>query len=285
MPIVELPAGPVAYEDTGGSGPPVVLTHGVPMDGRVWRKVVPLLPDFRCITPTLPLGGHRHPMRDDADLTQRGVARVLADFLDALDLRDVTLVLNDWGGGQFLINEGRTDRLGRLVLVACEAFDNFPPGPVRTLGALVRRVPGVLGLFLQLMRLRPVRRMRRGYGGLSLVGIPDDLLFDWFTPALRDRRIRRDFARFAAGSPSRATLLDWAEAGREFTRPVLVVWADHDPLMPAEHGPRLAAHYPNARLVVIENSATLVAEDQPERLASVLTDFVRAETPSGPSTG
>jgi pimeloyl-ACP methyl ester carboxylesterase len=55
---------------------------------------------------------------------------------------------------------------------------------------------------------------------------------------------------------------------------VLVVWAGQDRLMPAEHGPRLAALHPNARLVQVEDAATLVPEDQPERLARELIDFV-----------
>jgi hypothetical protein len=51
-------------------------------------------------------------MHPDADLTEQGVAGILADFLEALDLEDVTLVLNDWGGGQFMISDGRDKRLG-----------------------------------------------------------------------------------------------------------------------------------------------------------------------------
>ncbi|MFE7404812.1 alpha/beta fold hydrolase [Isoptericola sp. NPDC057559] len=272
MAVVELAAGPVAYEDTGGPGPVVVLGHGPPMDSRVWRKVVPLLPGFRVITPTLPLGGHRMPLRPDADLTQRGTARLLGDFLDALDLTDVTLVLNDWGGGQFLINEGRTERVGRLVLAACEAFDNFPPGPAKALG-VVARVPGGMWLLLQLFRLRAFRRMPGGYGGMSVAGIPDDLLVDWFRPATRDRRVRRDFARFARGAPPRDELLRLAAGWGAFTRPVLVVWAAQDRLMPADHGPRLAALYPDARLEVVEGSSTLLGEDQPELFARLLAEF------------
>ncbi|AIJ21693.1 hydrolase, alpha/beta hydrolase fold family [Amycolatopsis methanolica 239] len=64
---------------------------------------------------------HRKPMKPDADLSLRGHVRLLAEFLEALDLRDVTLVLNDWGGGQFLISERLAGRVGRLALVACEA--------------------------------------------------------------------------------------------------------------------------------------------------------------------
>lgn len=129
MAEVELSAGVIEYTDTAGDGPVVVLCHGLLMDGTVWRKVVPELRErYRCILPTLPLGSHRHAMRPGADLSLRGVALLLGEFLDRLDLHDVTLVLNDWGGGQLLLSEGRDARIGRLVLAACEAFDNYPPG-------------------------------------------------------------------------------------------------------------------------------------------------------------
>ncbi len=276
MPFVELEAGPLAYEDTGGDGPVVVLCHGVPMDHRVWRKVVPLLPGMRIIAPTLPLGGHRLPMRPGADLSQRGVAGILGDFLDALDLDDVTLVLNDWGGGQFLINDGRTDRIGGLVLVACEAFDNFPPGPAKIMN-IAGRIPGGFSLLLRLMGLRVFRQMKRGYGGMSVLGLPDELIIDWFRPAMADRRIRRDFIAFATGNPSRAELLRLSQQWRSFTKPVLIVWAAEDRLMPAVHGPRLEALYPDSRLEVIEDAATLVAEDRPELLAELIADFAQRE--------
>ena len=125
---VDLPPGPVAYE-AGGDGPVVVLLHGVLMDSSLWRRVVPQLTrTCRVITPTLPLGAHRPPMAPQADLSMRGQVHLLADFMDALDLRDVTLVVSDWGGPLFLTAEGRDARVSRLVVTPCEAFDNFPPG-------------------------------------------------------------------------------------------------------------------------------------------------------------
>ncbi|MFE5208638.1 alpha/beta fold hydrolase [Streptomyces sp. NPDC056600] len=275
MPSVELSAGPVDYQDTGGDGPVLVFGHGPPMNETQWRKVVPLLDGYRCVLPTLPLGGHRRPMRPDADLSQRGVALLLGEFLERLDLEEVTLVLNDWGGGQFLVSEGRAQRLARMVLVACEAFDNFPPGPARAM-AHVCRVPGGVRLLTRLMGVRAVRRARGGYGGMSLRGIPDEVMDDWFGPATRSRAVRRDFAKFATGAPDRATLLDWSGRLRDFDRPVLVVWAAEDRLMPREHGPRLAELYPQGRLVEIADSSTLVPEDQPERLAEEMTRFLVA---------
>jgi pimeloyl-ACP methyl ester carboxylesterase len=97
---------------------------------------------------------------------------------------------------------------------------------------------------------------------------------DWFAPARRSSAIRRDFAKFATSAPDRQTLLAWSEQLRDFDRPVLVVWATEDRLMPREHGPRLARLFPRGRLVEIADSATLIPEDQPERLAEVLTAFL-----------
>lgn len=93
------------------------------MDGSLWRHVVAdLRSDHRCVVPTLPLGGHRRPMKPDADLSILGVARLVAEFLDALDLTDVTLVMNDWGGAQALVADGRDERIGKLVITSCEAW-------------------------------------------------------------------------------------------------------------------------------------------------------------------
>ncbi len=273
MPEIALSSGTVDYQDTGGEGPVLVLCHGMPMSGTQWRKVVPLLDGYRCVLPTLPMGGHRRPMHPDADLSQRGIALLLGEFIERLGLDDVTLVLNDWGGGQFLISEGRAQRVARLVLVACEAFDNFPPGPARA-AAAVCGVPGGVRLLTRLMRVPWFRNNPRGYGGMSLRGIPHEILDDWFAPATQSRAVRRDFAKFATSAPRRATLLAWSERLREFERPVLVVWAAEDRLMPRDHGRRLAELYPQGRLVEIADSSTLVPEDQPERLAEVLTDFL-----------
>ncbi|UQI46396.1 alpha/beta hydrolase [Streptomyces sp. HU2014] len=273
MPKIELSSGTIDYQDTGGDGPVLVLCHGLPMNEKQWRKVVPLMNGYRCVLPTLPLGGHRRPMAPDADLSQRGVALLLGEFIERLALDDVTLVLNDWGGGQFLVSAGKAERVARMVLVACEAFDNFPPGPAKA-GAVVCKVPGGVRVLTWLMRIPFFRHHRSGYGGMSLRGIPDEIMDEWFAPASRSRAIRRDFAKFATSAPKRATLLAWSERLRDFDRPVLVVWATEDRLMPREHGPRLAELYPRGRLVEIADSATLVPEDQPERLAEVLTGFL-----------
>jgi hypothetical protein len=113
---IDLSAGPIDYIDTGGNGPTVVLIHGVLMNQTVWRDVITeLAPAFRCLAPTLPLGAHRQPMRPRADLSIDGIALLVAEFLERLDLHDVTLIMNDWGGPQLLVDHDRTERISRLA--------------------------------------------------------------------------------------------------------------------------------------------------------------------------
>ena len=100
---VELSAGTIEHEDTGGEGPPIVLLHGLMMDASLWTDVIAeLAVDYRCIVPTLPLGAHRNGMRFNADGSMRGVACVVAELTDRLELDDVTLVGNDTGGALVL---------------------------------------------------------------------------------------------------------------------------------------------------------------------------------------
>src|SRR2546430_16514383 len=123
---VEPPAGTIEYRERGG-GSPVVFVHGVGVNGDLWRGVAPRLADeHRCVVPDLPWGAHSHPLRDDADLSLPGMARIVADFMAALHLGDVTVVANDTGGAvaQWLVGH-HPDRIGGLVLTSCDAFEKF----------------------------------------------------------------------------------------------------------------------------------------------------------------
>jgi pimeloyl-ACP methyl ester carboxylesterase len=152
---LELTPGVLEYEDTGGAAPVIVLLHGLLMTGALWDEVVEeLRPGFRCIRPTLPMGAHRRAMSAEADLSLRGQVRLLVEFLERLDLNQVTLVFNDWCGAQLLVAERRDARVERLVLASCETYDNYPPGlPGRT-AALAAALPGGLNAALKPLRLK-----------------------------------------------------------------------------------------------------------------------------------
>ncbi|MFJ8028276.1 alpha/beta fold hydrolase [Streptomyces sp. NPDC096311] len=275
---IELTAGTVAYRDTGGDGPVLVLLHGLMMDASLWDETITeLAADHRCVAPTLPLGAHRHGMRADADLSLPGVARLVAEFVDRLDLRDVVLVGNDTGGAlvQLMMGDGAA-RVAGVVLVSCDAFDNFPPGLTgRTLVLSGRLPPRLFGMFMQQMRLRPLRRMPIAFGWLTLRG--DAATARWIRPVLERPEIRRDAVRtLRAAAADTGLLLATAERLPRFDRPALVVWARGDRVMPPEHGRRLAALLPRGRLVEIDDSYTLVPLDRPTELARAIREFTRS---------
>jgi pimeloyl-ACP methyl ester carboxylesterase len=277
MSTVELPAGPIEYVDTGGDGPVIVFLHGLIMDGQLWRDVVPLLaPSHRCILPTLPLGAHRTPMRPGADLSLGGMVGIVADFLDRLDLHDVTLVHNDWGGALFLTAEGRDDRVARQVVCSCEAFDNFPPGRPGRLARLATWVPGGLSLALRQLRVGWMRRSPLLFGHMAKRPLPDDLVRAWTAPAIHSRAIRRDIRTYGRRTWPAARLTEATARLADFRGPALVVWAPETPVMPRSHGPRLAATFADGRLVEVEDAYVLLPLDQPVKLAGLIGEFVRA---------
>lgn len=272
---IELSAGTVDYLDTGGDGPTLVLLHGLLMDASLWDgPIADLSFDHRCVAPTLPLGAHRHAMHADADLSLPGIARLVVELLDRLELRDVTLVGNDTGGAlvQLLIRDC-ADRVGRAVLVSCDAFDNFPPGLTgRTLALTGKLSPRTFGLFMQQMRVGMVRRLPISFGWLTMRG--DAATARWMQPVLTQPEIRSDAVRMLREAFADTHLmLEAAESLPSFDRPALVVWASGDRVMPPAHGRRLVELLPRGRLVEIDDSYTLIPLDQPARLAHVIRDF------------
>lgn len=278
MTTIELSAGTIDYQDTGGGGPVIVLLHGLMMDASLWDGVTAeLSAGHRCVAPTLPFGAHQHAMRADADLSLPGIARLVAEFLDRLDLRDVTLVGNDTGGAlvQLLIGDGAA-RVGRVVLASCDAFDNFPPGLTgKTLVLAGKLSPGMFGVFMQQMRFRMIRRLPVAFGWLTKRG--DAATARWMTPVLTQPSIRRDTVRMLqAAMADTKLMLAAAENLPGFGQPALVVWAREDRVMPPEHGRRLAGLFPAGRLVEIDDSYTLIPLDQPARFAQVIREFIAA---------
>ncbi len=275
MSWIRLSAGPIAYTDVG-DGPVVVLVHGLLMDQTLWRHVVPRLAEHaRVLAPTLPLGSHTRPMAEGADLSMRGQVHLLADFLDALDLSDVTLVVSDWGGPLFLTAEGRDQRIGRLVVTPSEAFDNFPPGlPGRT-AALAGATDLGLHLGLRMLRAGWVRRSPLMLGWMAKRSLPADVIHSWTAPGLSDRRIRRDLRAYTDHMWSKADLIAATEALEHFDRPARVLWTPENKVMPLEHGRRLADLL-DAPLIQVDDAYVLLSEDQPALLADHVLSAITA---------
>lgn len=274
MSEVAVSTGILEYDDTGGDGPVIVFLTGLFIGRSLWRTVVAdLRVDHRCIVLEVPLGAHRRPMRDGADLSGRGLAALVAEVLQRLEVRAVTLVGCDWGGAQLMVANGWDERVGRLVLLPQESFDNFPPGLPGTMAWLSSKVPGALAAALQPMRIRPVRRSPMNFGLMSKRPVPDAIMDAWLAPAMGSSRIRRDVLAYLR-STRKGEYVEAAGKLHRFDRPALVVWATEDRLMKPAYGRRLAERLPHGRLVEVADSFTLVPEDQPARCARIIRDFV-----------
>ena len=279
---VSVSQGRIRYRDAG-SGEPIVFVHGLLVDGTLWRQVTPSLePEFRCLVPDLPLGSHAVPMHADADLSPPGVARLVSEFLAELNLDGVTLVGNDTGGAICqLVAAHHPERLARLVLTPCDAYENFLPPAFRPL-QYAARVPGLLTAFVQGARIGAIRRGPLGFGLLiKRRPLDDEVLRSYLAPFLANGAIRRDALKVLRGISSRQTI-EAAERLRSFEAPTLIAWAPEDRFFKLRYAERLAGEIPNARLVTIEDSLTFMPEDQPQRLAEAIAAFIR-ETPGTPS--
>jgi pimeloyl-ACP methyl ester carboxylesterase len=263
----------IEYQEYGpqdSAHPPVVFVHGVLVNGELWREVAEKLGrlGYRCIVPTLPLGSHTIPVNDASVLSLQGVAGIVNDTITALDLTDVTLVGSDTGGGicQLAVDAG-SDRIGRLVLTNCDAFEQCPPFPFnRVFGVL--RGPISIKAMMEPMRLRALRDSALGFG--LLISRPDkQVTADWIAPCLNDRRICRDLAALLR-QIAITDLTDVATRLHRFDKPVTLVWGQGDRVFTPKLGRRLAAAFTNAKLIEVPGARTFVSMDDPDAVIDAI---------------
>jgi len=268
---VQLAQGMVQYRECG-SGEPLVFIHGLLVNGDLWRKVVPTLAkNYRCIIPDLPFGAHSLALRADADLTPPGIARLIADFLVVLDLSSVTLVANDTGGAftQIAITE-YPDRVGRLVLTNCDAYDNFLPLWIRAFEWFAF-VPGFVALLGQICKFSFAQKLI-----IKLVAkypIEDKATQSYMRPITTNKGVQHDVGKVLRSISTRYTNIAASKFG-DFDKPVLLVWASEDFLFTTKYAERLQRAFPHVTLQYVKDSYAFISEDQPEQLARHIETFM-----------
>lgn len=274
MPEVEVTAGPIEYGDSGGEGRPIVFIGGLPHDEALWDGVIAeLAPQFRCLTPVLPLGAQRKPLRRDADLSLPGLGRIVTEFLERLDLRDAVVCFNDWGGAQTMVSHEGTERVGAFVLVSCETADNYPPGVAGRIAALSGFMPGGFGVMRFALSSPTLRKLPFTYGRMSKRGVSDELMHRWLQPLKRPeiRRDTRKYVRDVRHGRREMQLATPKLAG--FEKPVLVVWDEEGTMMPNSEGRGLAEAFRSSTYVELSDCYTLIPIDQPVALAHEIRKF------------
>ncbi|UQX12065.1 alpha/beta fold hydrolase [Candidatus Mycobacterium methanotrophicum] len=263
----------IEYQEFGPQNsayPPVLFVHGILVDGQLWRDVAEDLGrlGYRCIAPTLPLGSHTIPVNDTGVLSLPGVAELINDAIIALDLSGVTLVGSNTGGGLCqLVIDAHPDRIGRLVLTNCDAFDKCPPAPFDLVFAALRGPISIKAL-IGPMRLGALRRSPLGYG--LLTNHPDqDMTAGWLQPCRGDSRICRDLAALLR-QVAKTDLTDVATRLARFNKPVTLVWGQADRCFTPSLGRRLAEAFGNAQLIEVPDAKTFVALDKPEAVIDAI---------------
>lgn len=271
-------AGVIRYRERG-EGRPVVFVHGIVANSALWRNVVPALgPGLRCITPDWPLGSHQLALERKIDMSLPGLARLIEEVLELLDLEDVVLVGNDTGGAIVQCVAARNpSRVGALVLTPCDAFDNFLPLALKHLQLVGRRPPG-LWLVGQSLRFRAIHRLPIAFGALTVRPIDLSAMRAYTGPLRTNAGVRSDFARLVRAVSTRHTQ-SAAERLPRFDKPALVIWSGDDRLFPLRHGRELARLLPQGRFELIDDTGAFIPEDRPQELARLIGEFLTTAVP------
>jgi pimeloyl-ACP methyl ester carboxylesterase len=237
-------SGEVGYAEVG-SGPVALFVHGVGTNGALWRNVLELVRDERrCIALDLP-GHGATPLAASQDVSLSGLATVVEDFCDALELTDVDLVANDTGGAVAqIVAAHRPDMLATFTLTDCDTRNNIPPKAFLPVVWLSRA--GLLARVAPRMA-RTARGARRAFAGAyqTASAVPDDVVLAFATPVVGTRDAARDFQRTLTGLHSR----DLAAVEPDLRRlevPTRIVWGTRDRFFPLRYARWLGELIPGA---------------------------------------
>jgi pimeloyl-ACP methyl ester carboxylesterase len=257
---VHTPSADLGYV-TMGDGPVALFVHGVGTSAALWRNVMERLPGRRCIAMDLPLHG-RSPARPDQDLTIGGLADVVAEFCDALQLTEIDLVANDTGGAVAQIFAARhPERLHTFALTNCDTHTNVPPEAfaptveAAKAGALAPSAPAVLA------DLAAARRLVFASGYESPDQPSLDVVDDFLRPVLGTPESAKQFEQLLA-SLEPTDLLAAEPALRQLTVPTLVVWGTGDTFFELKWAYWLRDTIPGVTEVVELDGARLFFPDE-----------------------
>jgi haloalkane dehalogenase len=273
MHYVDVGSARIAYRRLG-VGAPLILLHGWPFSSLTFRRLVPLLEQhLTCYALDLP-GAGESSWTDATDFSFDGRARIVADVVERLALREYFIAAHDTGATiarrLALVDGGR---LKRLAIIDTEIPGHRPPWI--PLYRLLMALPGANFMFRQVVRSRWFVHSSLGFGPC------------FYDPTLLDGEFTRLVIDPIIGSPRRMAGhirslrgIDWsvvdglAETHQRIRIPVLLVWGDEDSTFPVALAREMAAQFPRgADLRTIPGAMFVPHEEQPARVADALLDF------------
>jgi pimeloyl-ACP methyl ester carboxylesterase len=268
------PSGEIAWV-AQGQGPAAVFLHGFPLNGFQWRYQLTGLADLRrCIAPDLLGLGHTRLATADQDVSFRAQARMLGEWLDALELAEVDLVANDSGGAVAQIFAAHNpQRVRSLVLTNCDVDENSPPQAFMPTVELARQ--GQLGELLAVALANPeAARAPTGLGvGFEFPErLSDEVLATYLAPITADGERKRAVDRYVA-SMSPDQTVEIRERLAKLAAPTLIVWGLADIFFARTWADWLARTVPGVRRVVeLEGAKLFFPEERAEPLCALIRE-------------
>jgi EmrB/QacA subfamily drug resistance transporter len=267
-----------------GSGPAVLLVHGLFEDSLTWRKVIPALArSHTVIAPDL-FGHGESDAPSDVDYSLGGHAGTLQDLLDTLGHDRVTIIGHSLGGGiamSFAYNY--PTRVRRIALISSGGFGREVHPLLRALS-----LPGA-GSALRLLTMRPtlgllawLARLARTAGARRPARSARKLQLLLTSLGCRGRRAALiSTVRSVIGWRGQCvSALDRLQQLRRF--PTLLLWGTRDRMIPVHHASAAVAHNPEAELVLLDGAGHLPHLTRAEFVAERLSSFIEEATARGP---
>jgi pimeloyl-ACP methyl ester carboxylesterase len=273
--------GAIAYLETGtGNKPPLLLVHGIPTSGFLWRHVlVSLQEDFHCYAPDLMGLGDTEADPEGDHFHMDAQAEMLLEFMSALGHERFCVICHDQGGAAVQIMAARhPEKLECMVFTDCVCYDNWPSAAIRRLQAQARRFPRLMHLLARSgyfgwreSRTRFSSFRRAAY---SPERFSSEAIREYIRPMRDSTEGFRRFIRFLLAGDPRYTL--GAVPGlMEFRKPVMIIWAADDTDLPPSWGRRLYEDIPGAcRFELVPCCGHFWQEERPEEFVSLIRDFL-----------
>jgi pimeloyl-ACP methyl ester carboxylesterase len=261
---VETKSGRISYTEQG-TGPVALFVHGVLLNGHLWRHQLEDLCDIRrCIAVDLLAHGDTE-ITPDQDVSVTANARMLKEFLDALNIHQVDLVGNDSGGGIAQIFAAlNPERVRSLTLTDCDAHDNWPPEAFKPFLAMAAG-GGLRGTIDALLSDKNVYRSAQALGPAYEHPelLSDDSIETYLRPLVRTEQRTIDLRRFLAAFDNRHTLA--VEAGlKKLQAPTLIVWGTDDVYFDVKWSHWLADNIPGTRRrIELKDARIFFPEERP----------------------
>lgn len=263
-----------------GSGEPVVMVHGDPTWGYLYRNFIPVLSQRRrCVVPDqMGMGKSANPQERSLYRLQQHRANLEALLLH-LDLHDITLVLHDWGGPVGLgVATRHPERIKRLVLMNTWAFVPWPGGPFPRLLELIRSERGEAFVLQKNGYLEPALRGTTYHSEQLTKIVMEAYRAPYPTP-----ESRLALLCWSRDIPVQETDVSYAEMKQieqglsQFSRiPILLVWGMKDPVLSVSVLHRWQQLYPHATTHELEDASHFLQEDAPERVVQWIEAFLDA---------